>query len=686
MQHKKSNRVGHALLAALTSPEQRVHSGAEPHQNSPAPSSEPIDSLQVAEPRCRFDLRRLSPRSLPSLPRRTACVALPNWPIQRLVVASPDYRGTPLVLFTETGNRGQLVTAASPRAQLSGVRIGMPLTEAKSLLRRSVGSRGRSSSARHVCDASFSPTFLPATPQADRLGLAALARQLQEFSPLVGVLSALGSDGESHDAIWLDLTGVAHLFGDLPGSERNLLQAVRDRLASAGYLAITAVADTPAAAWALACYGQPRRAPARPSQGAAWVEEPELAPLAQAIPGKPRALSKTLADHTATSPAPQWQLPAFEPIIAPLEAGWSPLDSLPPAALRLDPLVCLTLRQLGIHRIGQLRQLPRPSLQARFGSQLVRRLDETSGQATEIWPPLEELLDDAIDQTFDFPLRDLPTIQVVIERQLEQLCTRLRPLQRGALQWLISLRGEASPAPPSRCPETPAPDEPAPVPGSARQSRYLARLVINHFQPTATVAHVMQLVAMQLEQQRDLDLESQPVWEVSVRAARCVLLAEKQRLLFDDDPRLDRQALSQLLDRLAVRLGPERIVRPVPVSGAQPEFASRNHMLVGNDQAPPRVVSPRREHSAISRPVRLLQPPRPLAVVTNATSGAPEQLHYSRGNPQVLAAWGPERIETGWWRARLVSRDYWRVQTSHGQLLWLYQDLATQQWFLHGTF
>jgi protein ImuB len=618
----------------------------------------------VAEPLSRFGFRQQLPRGATPVPRRTACIALPNWPIQRLVVSAPVYRRAPLVLFTETGNRGQLVTAASPRAQLSGVRIGMPLAEAKSLLRRSAAGHAAMVSGSTAA----SPTFLPAQPQTDRQELAALARSLQDFSPRVGTLSAPGQGsghgGEPQFAIWLDLTGVAHLFGDHPGAEWNLLCRVRDRLATAGYLATAAVADTPGAAWALACYGRPR----------------------SGTGGKTGTVSPPKIPAPDESENPLWRLPVLEPMIAPLSSEWTLLDPLPPIALRLDPLLCLTLGQLGITRIGQLRQLPRASLQARFGPQLGRRLDEVAGVATEIWTPLDESLDFTLTATFDFPLRDLATIEVVIERQLDQLCARLRPLQRGALQWQIALHGESGgglPRSPSGQAEL---EQQSTSAAEFAEPWHVARLVINLFQPTATVAHVMQLIALQLEQQRDLDLEATPVWEVSVRAARCVLLAEKQRLLFDDDPRLDHQALSQLLDRLAVRLGPERIVRPVPVSGAQPEFACRPHILVGNDQAPPRVVAPRREHAAISRPVRLLQPPSPLAVTADVTTGAPQQLHHSRWRAQVLAAWGPERIETGWWRGRLISRDYWRVQTSAGQLLWVYQDQANQQWFLHGTF
>lgn len=692
MQHKKSNRVGHTLLAAIS----RQHS----HQASPAatsaeraaiPDPPPLQAAPaengalIAEPPARFDFRRLLPAGAVAAPRRTACIALPNWPIQRLVAALPEYRRAPLVLFTETGNRGQLVTAASPRAQLSGVRVGMPLAEAKSLLRRR--------SAVHGCSPSASPTFLPAQPQTDRQELEALARSLQEFSPRVGALSASGHGGEPQFALWLDLTGVAHLFGDLPGAEWNLLRSVRDRLAAAGYLAVTAVADTPGAAWALASHGRPRRA----ASGTMTITTTDEAGATSDRAASERAASERAGRERSTQINPPlnppqentstiWRLPVLEPIVAPIGSGWALLDSLPPIALRLDPLICLTLGQLGITRISQLRQLPRASLQARFGNQLGRRLDEVAGLASELWTPIDESFDFTIVESFDFPLRDLATIQVVIERQLDRLCARLRPLQRGALQWQISLRGEAGATAGATAVAPPEPDGQNPLPGDSRQPLHVARLVINLFQPTATVAHVLQLIALQLEQQRDLDLEQTPVWEVGVRAARCVLLAEKQRLLFDDDPRLDHQALGQLLDRLAVRLGPERIVRPVPVSGAQPEFACRTHILVGNDQAAPRVVAPRREHSAISRPVRLLQPPRPLAVTADASSGAPQLLNHSRWRARVLAAWGPERIETGWWRGRLISRDYWRVQTSAGQLLWVYQDLANQQWFLHGTF
>jgi protein ImuB len=48
--------------------------------------------------------------------------------------------------------------------------------------------------------------------------------------------------------------------------------------------------------------------------------------------------------------------------------------------------------------------------------------------------------------------------------------------------------------------------------------------------------------------------------------------------------------------------------------------------------------------------------------------------------------WGPERIETAWWRGRSVRRDYYRVETAEGSRYWLFRRLTDGQWFLHGEF
>ena len=53
---------------------------------------------------------------------------------------------------------------------------------------------------------------------------------------------------------------------------------------------------------------------------------------------------------------------------------------------------------------------------------------------------------------------------------------------------------------------------------------------------------------------------------------------------------------------------------------------------------------------------------------------------------RVRRCWGPERIETAWWRGATLRRDYWRVETERGQWLWVFYDLRQQVWFLQGAF
>jgi protein ImuB len=568
---------------------------------------------------------------------RIACIHFPNWPIQRLVVASPELRRQHVVLFSELANRGRLVTAASPLAVQLGVRIGMPLTEAKSLLRRVVF---------HV---------LPFEPHVDRAALIQLARQMHAFSPTVGV-----EQTEQPQTLLLDITGVAHLFRDTPGDEQQLLSESLEFLRQRGYVAQAAAADTIGQAWALAQFFHHHCA------------EPVH------LPTQPATANRT----------------SLLFCVAPIDSVWEMLGSLPPAALRLDAATCETLSQLGIETIAQLRQLPRASLAARFGDELSRRLDQASGVATEVLISESDAPTLYAEQLLDFPICDQATVQVVIERLLEKLCHEMRTRQQGALQWEIRL---------------------------LRHSATPLSLTIGLFQPTATVEHLMQLVAMQIEQQHDFDMNAAPVEEVTVAAMRCVLLAGHQGQLFDENPQLDRQSLAHLVNRLAIRLGTESIVRPALVSGAQPEFAFRYQPLVGG---PPlqRKSTLRQIDDVMARPLRLLQPAQPIAVSHSCSTPLPPEsrcarvsgprtentpvsgplnpqlstLNYSPSPPALLVSsrwrlkvtryWGPERIETGWWRGPTVRRDYWRVAVNDGQQLWIYRDLETGNWFLQGTF
>jgi protein ImuB len=66
--------------------------------------------------------------------------------------------------------------------------------------------------------------------------------------------------------------------------------------------------------------------------------------------------------------------------------------------------------------------------------------------------------------------------------------------------------------------------------------------------------------------------------------------------------------------------------------------------------------------------------------------GPPLTFRFQGQVHQVVHHWGPERIETGWWRGASVRRDYYRAQTAAGQRFWLFRQLGSGQWHLHGEY
>ncbi len=118
--------------------------------------------------------------------KRIVSVWLPLWPIERMARAQPSLvpADAPLAL-TEAGMHGIRITAVNMRAAKEGVRVGQALADAR---------------------ASF-PALLtqPAELRRDRTSLLRLARWCGRYGPNRNV------DGD--DALWIDITGVAHLFG-----------------------------------------------------------------------------------------------------------------------------------------------------------------------------------------------------------------------------------------------------------------------------------------------------------------------------------------------------------------------------------------------------------------------------------------------------------------------------------------
>jgi protein ImuB len=172
----------------------------------------------------------------------------------------------------------------------------------------------------------------------------------------------------------------------------------------------------------------------------------------------------------------------------------------------------------------------------------------------------------------------------------------------------------------------------------------------------------------------------------ALEASWCEPLGAAQDSLVDE-PRGERQ-VAELVDRLTVKLGADKVRRPVARGSHVPERASG---WVGVETA----VPPMPAGNATLRPQRLLDHPEAIGVIYATPEGLPRRFTWRRGVHDIARVEGPERIAPEWWRERASARlrDYYRVEDATGRRFWIYREgLAGDgrggppEWYLHGLF
>jgi protein ImuB len=337
------------------------------------------------------------------------------------------------------------------------------------------------------------------------------------------------------------------------------------------------------------------------------------------------------------------------------------LGPLPIEALRLAEATVELLHPLGIRQIGQLETLPRTELAARFGSQLAQRWDQALGRQSEPLPAYGLPPRFLAEWTPEYATARRETIAAALEHLIGRLAAMLARCGRGALrlQCRLAFSGQAA-----------------------------AEIAVGLFQATARPGHLFQLAELQLERLR----LPAPVEAIAVEATATALLEYHQKELFPEGAaRWDPRPLAGLVERLSSRLGVGAVTRPHLRPEAQPELACRYEATLGGKYPAHSVC--RRNNGTRSvpdtlppRPLRLLTRPVGLAVMSIVPDGPPLQWLRDGRQQAIAHCWGPERIETGWWRGGMVGRDYYQVETACGNRFWLFRRLSDGRWFLHGTF
>ncbi len=423
------------------------------------------------------------------------------------------------MLLTASNHGVQWVACACERSSAAGVRAGMTLAHARSLLHgavhraqsteHSTQSTGhRAQSPEHSAQetghrASSLVHELPYSPADDAAELESLAEWAMSFSPLVAA--------DPPGGLLLDIAGVEHLFG----GEAALLAKLDAGLREFGLSPRIAVAPTLGAAWAMARFS------------------------AQRIVHSSQC---TVHRRKETLSAPHCALCTEHCALDPLHDVLRPL---PIAGLRLEASYVASLREVGIERIGQLLDISRRDLGLRFGPVLLRRLDQALGDVEETLESVRLRETPMVQRIFDGPVVDVETIRRTSRELLDSLLSRLASQGLGALQ--ISL-------------------EFLRIDAAARS----IELQLTH--PSASVAHLWALLSPRLERV-SLGFGVEALSLVALRTGRTNAV---QSFIWQDvspESAATTRDEGELLDRLVGRFGAGAVARCALVERYVPEAA-----------------------------------------------------------------------------------------------------------------
>lgn len=563
-----------------------------------------------------------APPDLSDLPnlsgnRRVLSLWFPRLAAERLIRDAPILADHPLAVVGEVGNLRQ-ITSLTRAASRAGLARGQALAEAVT-----------------IC-----PDLVtrPADPLREAEFLSALRRWAGKFSPWVAE--------EGAEALMIDLTGCAHLFG----GEDRLFEQVHQDCADLGLSVAAGIADTAGAAWGLARFA-----------GGGGLAR---ARSGDAIDQEARATrSRAQKRHWVRGgPAPEAGVTG-EAIarIAPPGRTRQALTPLPIAALRLPPDIVTGLARLGLRRIGDLWGMPRAGLTRRFGQELVLRLDQALGVTPEPIAPARAPLHFAVRLNLPDPIGLEEDILAALDRLLPVLCDKLRAQGRGARQVRLEL---------------------------TRAEGGVDRITVGLARPADRPDTIRPLLALKLDgleagfgfdRVRVIAPVTEPLHARTHKGGWAVSDAAEARLRDKAG-----HGLEDLIARIGARVGLDNITRERPADSHIPEKTSATLAAAWSGPATDWPETPRPRPLTLFRPEPVRAPDDPVPPATFRWRGRDFETH---------SASGPERIAPEWWlddpNWRSGVRDYWRITTTGGHRLWLFYahgGAISGGWFCQGDF
>jgi protein ImuB len=333
------------------------------------------------------------------------------------------------------------------------------------------------------------------------------------------------------------------------------------------------------------------------------------------------------------------------------------LDSLPMNVLSAVRPHEGVLARMGCRTLGDVRGLPRGGVSRRFDKHLLDALDRAYGLQPEAHAWIE--LPDTFEARLELPSRVemAPALLFGARRLLLQMCGWLAARHIGATAFVLKWAHDTM---------------------RAKDAGEGGEITIRTAAPTRNLEHLCRLLAEHLAR---VELQA-PAGELWLAATEVVAHEETSATLLPD-PAQHSESLQMVVERIAARLGPDRVLRPVLIADHRLEWMQM--------WQPVPVPVPRR---AAVPPLATPQPtwvlPAPLKLATRG--------HRPLYQGELHLLTGPHRVEGGWWhrlgegteaRTAHVQRDYWVALSEHAGVLWVYQErLASDEvaWYLHGIF
>jgi protein ImuB len=342
------------------------------------------------------------------------------------------------------------------------------------------------------------------------------------------------------------------------------------------------------------------------------------------------------------------------------------VSCLPVAALELGEEDTVTLRRAGLRCIGDLATQPAAALAARFGQAMTRHLARLLGYEDRRITPHRPLSACLAECSFIEPIVRMEDVQQSLGHLIERVSAILEERAKGGRVFEASF---------------------------FRTDGAVRRVTVTTSRPSHRPVTLLRLF------RETIDTLIEPIDPgfgfdlIRLAVLRADALAPTQPKF--DGVEGEDEAVSDLLDRLAARLGAQRVLCFAATDTHNPMRSARLVPVMSRDNAENWIISNRDcdPGEPPLRPLRLFHPPQPIETLAAVPDGPPLRFRWRRVLHDVTCAEGPERIAAEWWcDGQIATRDYYRVEDGRGRRFWLFRDSLygsderRPNWYLHGLF